>query len=68
MAQQITGMQDAAENMYDMAVLLAEGQSIVDEMSWEAFIDNLSRITDAFAGARAQAEHTEHVPEQLITV
>ena len=68
MAQQITGMQDAAANMYDMAVLLAEGQSIVDEMSWEAFIDNLSRITDAFADARAQAQPTAHSPEQLITV
>ena len=68
MAQQITGMQDGVANMYDMAVLLAEGQSIVDEMSWEAFIDNLSRITDAFADARAQADKVAHEPELLVTV
>ena len=68
MAQQITQTQDGATNMYELAVLLAEGQSIVDEMSWEAFIDTLSRITDAFADARAHAETATPKDEELITV
>ncbi|MEO2006831.1 MAG: hypothetical protein ABGY41_22360 [Candidatus Poribacteria bacterium] len=66
MAQQNLGIQDAATNMYDLAVLLAEGQSNVEETSWEAFIDNLSRITDAFADARVTTD--AHEPERLITV
>lgn len=68
MAQQTIGTQDAAANMYDLAVLLAEGQSTVEDMGWEAFIDNLSRITDAFADARATAEMVAREPEHLITV
>ena len=66
MAQQNLGTQDTHTNMYDLAVLLAEGQSNVEALSWAAFIDNLSRITDAFADARATS-HT-HEADQLITV
>ncbi len=68
MAQLSAGTQDATANMYDMAVLLAEGQSNLDDTSWAAFIDNLSRITDAFADARAKAEVETAETEQLVTV
>ena len=70
MAQMSMDMHDAA-NMYDLAVLLAEGQANPVDTGWEAFIDNLSRITGAFADARANGDVETTATtetEQLITV
>jgi len=39
---------------FTMALLLAEAQASQADCRWEAFIDNLARITDAFAQARAK--------------
>ena len=36
-------------NFYELALLLAYGQSRNSESRWESFIDNLSRICDEFA-------------------
>jgi hypothetical protein len=68
MTQLSIGTQDAATNMYDLAVLLAEGQSNPEDTGWEAFIDNLSRITDAFADARVKGDVETVETEELITV
>ena len=38
---------------FEMALLLAEGQSGNASSNWESFIDTLSRITDSFAQSRA---------------
>ena len=36
-------------NLYELALLLADGQSRNSDSRWESFIDNLSRICDKFA-------------------
>lgn len=40
-------------DFFDFALLLAEGQSGDLDENWDLFVDNLSRITDEFAHARA---------------
>lgn len=44
---------------FTFALLLAEGQIGNVEEHWSDFIDNLARITDAFAQARARVEALE---------
>jgi hypothetical protein len=43
---------------YTLALLLAEGQAGDATQHWDAFLDNLARITDSFAVARAKADRT----------
>jgi hypothetical protein len=43
-------------NFYELALLLADGQSRASESRWESFIDNLSRICDEFASQLASKE------------
>ena len=37
------------QSVYDLALLLAHGQSRYSENQWDDFIDHLSRICDEFA-------------------
>ncbi|GIX07945.1 MAG: hypothetical protein KatS3mg115_2348 [Candidatus Poribacteria bacterium] len=43
-------------SLYDLALLLAEGQTGDVRERWAVFIDNLARITDTFARARAASK------------
>lgn len=43
-------------NFYELALLLADGQSRHSENRWGSFIDNLSRICDEFATQIARKE------------
>ena len=41
--------QTPKRNFYELALLLADGQSRQSEYRWGSFIDHLSRICDEFA-------------------
>jgi len=44
---------ESQPDYFTLALLLAEGQTGDIEEHWSTFIDNLARITDAFARARS---------------
>lgn len=45
---------------YELALLLADGQSKNSEFQWESFIDNLARICDEFAHHTPSKEKPWH--------
>ena len=45
----IRNLQKNQPNFYELALVLAAGQSHRREDRWDSFIDNLSRISDQFA-------------------
>ena len=47
-------------NLYELALLLADGQSRDSEHRWANFIDNLSRICDEFASGIPAKEKPQH--------
>lgn len=49
---------------FTLALLLAEGQTRNVEERWSDFIDNLARITDAFAQARVRFSVREALKEE----
>jgi hypothetical protein len=51
-------------DFFTLALLLAEGQTGDVEEHWGVFVDNLSRISDAFARARSGAK--AKAPEEAI--
>ncbi|MBP96543.1 hypothetical protein CMK18_11375 [Candidatus Poribacteria bacterium] len=43
-------------NLYELALILANGQSRSDENSASSFVNNLSRICDGFAESRQRVD------------
>ena len=46
----------STRNLYELALILANGQSRSDENSDSSFVNNLSRICDGFAESRQRVD------------